>query len=161
MVNWENLTPLKINMSPKKVPYQKEMSSSKHNFSGEMLVFVGAVLLFRRLGLKLFAPEKGPMEERKVCLPTIVSRGELSNFGDLYRPLFRSFKCLLVCLMDLILLIFDLRDHFLTKCITIWCQNLHCMDCFSHPLWKFLRKAPSTMISGFDQLKEWILGGSS
>ena len=34
-------TPPKINMSPKKGPSQKDISSSNHQFSGDMLVFWG------------------------------------------------------------------------------------------------------------------------
>ena len=155
-------------MSPKKVPYQKEMSSSKHNFSGGMLVFVGVVLLFRPLGLgwkkrssKVVRPWTGTngREERFVFQPSF-SGGSCQTLG-IYIGLF--FDPLNFCCFygPDFKLIFDLQDHFLTKFITIWWQNLHCMDCFSHPLWKFLRKPPSSLISRFDPLKEWILGGSS
>ena len=39
------LTPPKINMSPKKGPSKKDISSSKHQFSGDMLVFRGGTIL--------------------------------------------------------------------------------------------------------------------
>ena len=51
--NWSPPPPPKMNMSPKKLPFQNEMSCSNHWFSGDMLVFWGEVSCFLRVLMKL------------------------------------------------------------------------------------------------------------